>query len=104
MPNQKNVPVTHNEDREWLYKFQTWESKCPKTIADFDDDHEAFIEWAYSRVWLQPNKYMCEYLTQEEGKEDRPPLPDHLDPWVVRFKKQRKSAMTHSQFEEMTDS
>jgi hypothetical protein len=52
MPNQKNVPVTHNEDREWLYKFQTWESKCPKTIADFDDDHEAFIEWAYSRVWL----------------------------------------------------
>ena len=61
------------------------------------------MDWAYSRVWLDPSKYLCEYMTQEEGIAERPPIPDHLDPWAVNYAKQRKSALTHSQFEELTD-
>ncbi len=105
MQNQKTAQKAKgiSEDKEWVYEFQTWKSKCPKSIADFDDDKELFMDWAYSRVWLDPSKYLCEYMTQEEGIAERPPIPDHLDPWAVNYAKQRKSALTHSQFEELTD-
>ena len=104
MQNRVKINFCQNDDREWVYLFQTWDLKCPKTCEDFDNDHEKFIEWAYSRVYREPHKYMVEYLTQEEGREERPPLPDYLAPFEIRKKIVRKSVLTHSQFEAMTDS
>jgi len=72
-------------ERGWVWKFETWNSKCPKSCEDYDEDQEEFEIDAYTRVWLDPNKQMGDLMTQEEGLSDLPPIPPHLNPFEVRY-------------------
>ena len=52
-----------DDSRDYVYRFETWQSRCPKTIEDYDDDRDLFLREAYERVWKDPGKQLGEFMT-----------------------------------------
>jgi len=59
----QSIQISRPQARKWLFGFETWGSRCPKSFSDFKD-REDFEKFAYEVIWqLDPDRYNTELLT-----------------------------------------